>query len=79
MEALAGQIGFLIVFNLIFSFVVPNISVGGHIGGLVGGALCALIIVAGEKGMLGRNRLPLELLGMVAVAAAAVVGAFAVV
>lgn len=79
MEALAGQIGFLIVFNLIFSFVVPNISVGGHIGGLVGGALCALIIVAGEKGMLGRNRLPLELLGMVAVGAAAVVGAFAVV
>jgi membrane associated rhomboid family serine protease len=79
MEALAGQIGFLIVFNLIFSFVVPRISVGGHIGGLVGGALCALIIVAGEKGMLGRNRLPLELLGMVAVGAAAVVGAFAVV
>jgi membrane associated rhomboid family serine protease len=79
MEALAGQIGFLIVFNLIFSFVVPNISVGGHLGGLAGGVLCALIIVAGEKGMLGRNRLPLELLGMVAVAAAAVVGAFAVV
>lgn len=79
MEALAGQIGFLIVFNLIFSFVVPRISVGGHIGGLVGGILCALIIVAGEKGMLGRNRLPLELLGMVAVGAAAVVGAFAVV
>ena len=79
MEALAGQIGFLIVFNLIFSFVFPRISVGGHIGGLIGGVICALIIVAGEKGMLGRHRLPLELLGMVAVGAASVLGAFAVV
>lgn len=79
MEALAGQIGFLIVFNLIFSFVVPRISVGGHIGGLIGGVICALIIVAGEKGMLGRYRQPLELLGMAAVGAASVLGAFAVV
>jgi len=79
MDALAGQIGFLIVFNLIFSFVVPRISVGAHIGGLIGGVVCALVIVAGEKGMLGRNRRPLELLGMAAVAAASVVGAFAVV
>jgi membrane associated rhomboid family serine protease len=79
MEALAGQIGFLIVFNLIFSFVVPRISVGGHIGGLVGGVLCALIVVAGERGMLGRNRLPLEILAMIAVGAASVVGATAVV
>jgi membrane associated rhomboid family serine protease len=79
MEALAGQIGFLIVFNLVFSFAVPRISVGGHIGGLVGGVICALVIVAGERGMLGRNRLPLEILGMVAVGAAAVVGALAVV
>jgi membrane associated rhomboid family serine protease len=79
MEALAGQIGFLIVFNLIFSFVVPRISVGGHIGGLIGGILCALVIVAGEKGMLGRNRLPLELLAMVALGVAAFAGALAVV
>ena len=79
MEALAGQIGFLIIFNLIFSFVAPRISVGGHIGGLVGGVLCALVVVAGERGMLGRNRLPLEILAMAAVGAAAVIGALAVV
>jgi membrane associated rhomboid family serine protease len=79
MDALAGQVGFLIAFNLIFSFVAPSISVGGHIGGLVGGVLCALVIVAGEKGTFGRNRLPLELLAMVAVGAAAAVGALAVV
>jgi membrane associated rhomboid family serine protease len=78
MEALAGQIGFLILFNLFFSFVSPRISVGGHIGGLVGGVICAAIIVAGERGMLGRNRRPLEIAAMIAVAVVAVVGALAV-
>ena len=78
MDALAGEIGFLIVFNLVWSFVAPHISVGGHVGGLIGGALCALIIVAGEKGAFGRNRLPLELAGMVLVAVIAVVAALAV-
>jgi membrane associated rhomboid family serine protease len=78
MNQLAGEIGFLIVFNLVWSFVGPNISVGGHLGGLVGGVVCALAIVAGEKGMFGRNRLPLEIAAMVAVAAVSVVGAVAV-
>jgi membrane associated rhomboid family serine protease len=78
MDALAGEIGFLILFNLAIGFFVPRISVGGHIGGLIGGVLCALVIVAAEKGAFGRNRLPLELLAMAAIGAAAVVGAFAV-
>jgi membrane associated rhomboid family serine protease len=78
MDALAGEIGFLILFNLAFSFISPRISVGGHIGGLIGGVICALAIVAGEKGLFGRNRLPLEIAAMVAVAIAAAVGALAV-
>lgn len=78
MDALAGEIGFLILFNLVLGFLLPRISAGGHLGGLAGGVLCALAIVAGEKGMLGRNRLPLELLAMLAVGAAALVGALAV-
>jgi membrane associated rhomboid family serine protease len=77
MEALAGQIGFLIVFNLIFSFSARNISIGAHVGGLIGGVICALIIVAGERGMLGRNRRALEIAAMVAVAAIAVVASLA--
>jgi membrane associated rhomboid family serine protease len=78
MDALAGQIGFLIVFNLIFSFASPHVSVGAHLGGLVGGVICALAIVAGEKGMFGRNRQALEIAAMVAVAVVAVVGSLAV-
>jgi membrane associated rhomboid family serine protease len=78
MDALAGQIGFLIVFNLIFSFSSPNISIGAHVGGLIGGVICAGAIVAGEKGMFGRNRLPLELAAMVAVAVISVAASLAV-
>lgn len=78
MDVLAGQVGFLILFNLLFSFVADNISVGGHVGGLAGGVLCALAVVAGEKGMFGRNRLPVELLAMVAIGVLAAVGALAV-
>ena len=78
MDALAGQIGFLILFNLFFSFAAPHISVGGHLGGLAGGVVCALAIVAGEKGMLGRSRRPLEIAAMCAVAVVAVLGSLAV-
>src|SRR5256886_9057319 len=32
----------VIVLNLLLTFRISNISIGGHIGGLIGGALCAL-------------------------------------
>jgi membrane associated rhomboid family serine protease len=37
-----GSIGGLIIINLVFSFAISGISVGGHIGGLIGGGLVAL-------------------------------------
>lgn len=78
MDAIAGEIGFLIVFNLIFSFVVPHISVGGHLGGLVGGVICALVIVAGERGTLGPRHRQAELVAIAAIAVAAALAAIAV-
>lgn len=42
-------IGWLIVINLAFSFVLSNISVGGHIGGLVVGALAAMALLQGDR------------------------------
>jgi membrane associated rhomboid family serine protease len=79
MDAIAGEVGFLIVFNLIFSFVAPRISVGGHLGGLLGGILCALAIVAGERGYLGRRHFPAEIAIIVLIAAAAVLVSLAAV
>jgi membrane associated rhomboid family serine protease len=78
MDPIASQLGFLLLINLALSFVIPRLSVGGHLGGLAGGLLCAAVIVAGERGMLGRSRLPLELGAMAAVAAVSVVAALAV-
>jgi len=41
--ATGGQVGGLIVLNLIFTFVLSSfISVGGHVGGLIGGLLLML-------------------------------------
>jgi membrane associated rhomboid family serine protease len=64
--------------NLVFSFAVPGISVGGHIGGLIGGALAALVLfdVPARIRTLPRA-VPPVLAG--ALGAAAVVGSLAVV
>ena len=37
-----GQAKGLVMFNLVITFLIPGISIGGHIGGLIGGGLCAL-------------------------------------
>jgi len=78
MDRIAREIGFLIVLNLIFSLSANNISIGAHLGGLVGGVICALAIVAGEKGLYGRKRLPLELALIALVGVISFLGAIAV-
>ncbi|HYP55734.1 MAG TPA: rhomboid family intramembrane serine protease [Solirubrobacterales bacterium] len=78
MDAIASELGFLLLINLALTFVLPRLSVGGHLGGLAGGLLCAAVIVAGERGMLGRARLPAEIAAMAAVAAVSIAAALAV-
>ncbi len=75
-EQLASQIGFYVILNVVFTFGVSGISVGGHLGGLVGGALAGLLIVFSERR--ARRPVELEVLGMAALAAISVAGAFAV-
>jgi membrane associated rhomboid family serine protease len=47
-RSLVSQIGMLIVINLIFGFVAPNIDNAGHIGGLLAGLWLGFLIVPGR-------------------------------
>jgi membrane associated rhomboid family serine protease len=71
----ASGIPALIGFNLLLSFLVPGISIGGHVGGLIAGAAAAFILV--QVGDRQRSPVP-ALLGCLALGAAAVAGALAV-
>lgn len=39
-------IGTTLLLNLVFTFTIPNISIGGHVGGAIGGAICGWVMLA---------------------------------
>jgi membrane associated rhomboid family serine protease len=65
-----GQALTMIVINLVFTFAVGGISIGGHIGGLAGGALCMLALLQ------FRRELVLQVASFAAIAAASVAIAY---
>ncbi len=77
-DSLAGTIGAILLINLALSFTRAHISLGGHLGGLFAGVACALVIMAGERGMLGQRHFPAEMIAMAAVAVLSIVGALAI-
>lgn len=77
-DAVASSIGIVLLINLALSIGAAHISLGAHLGGLAAGVLCALAIVAGDRGMLGPNRIAVEVIAMAAVGLLSVLGALAV-
>jgi membrane associated rhomboid family serine protease len=78
LNQLASQLGIVLLLNLGFTFAAPGISIGGHLGGIVGGLLCALFILAGERGNLGPNPRAAEIAGMVAIGVFSIAAAISV-
>ena len=74
-DQIASQIGLFVVLNLVFTFSVPGISVGGHIGGLIGGAIAALLLEQIAKRVKGTNRIVLEVAAILFVSALSIAGA----
>jgi membrane associated rhomboid family serine protease len=76
-KVLGGQAFGLIAINLVFTFAIPNISVGGHVGGLIGGALSMLAFsrLGRTHGIYGRPGV-LGIVGVIAVGVTSVLVAY---
>ena len=74
---LGGQALGLIAVNLVLTFAIPNISVGGHVGGLIGGALSMLAFsrLGRTHGIYGRPGV-LGIAGVIAVGVASLLVAY---
>ena len=68
----------VVLFNVAFSFFVPNVSIGGHLGGLAGGVLATLALSRFGRGHAAYGRLGLAgVAGLVAVGIVSVAIAYA--
>jgi len=75
---LAREVGLILGINLVLTFSISGISIGGHIGGLAAGLLCGALIIAGERGRLGANARVVEYAVIVLIGIGSVVGAIAI-
>ena len=77
-DPMASGLPMWIGLNLAITFVIPGISIGGHLGGLIGGALAALVMFELPRAMRGVPRVAPMLIAS-AIGVVAVAGSLAVV
>ena len=76
-DPMASGLPLWIGLNLVITFTIPGISIGGHLGGLIGGALVALVLFELPRAARGLPRIAPSLLAA-AIGVVAVAGALAV-
>jgi membrane associated rhomboid family serine protease len=54
---LGSSVGVLLLLNLVITFAIPGISIGGHIGGILGGAAAGYLLSGLGKGHMAYGRL----------------------
>ncbi len=70
MTQVVSQLGFWLVLNLVLTFSVSGISIGGHLGGIVGGVIAGVVVIAGERrGRETQRIVGIELAALVGLAA----------
>lgn len=74
-EQIASEIGIWLILNLVLTFSISGISIGGHIGGLIGGTLAGMVIAAAESRAGARPALGVEGLALLVLGVASVGGA----
>lgn len=66
-EMVRSGLGLTLIFNLVITFTVPGISIGGHVGGMIAGAIAGWLLVDGRQ-RLKSDTLPLVLCALLVVA-----------
>jgi membrane associated rhomboid family serine protease len=61
-----SMVGALVLLNLVLTFAIPSISVGGHVGGLLGGAAATMMATQGSRGGAAFRAITLALVLLVA-------------
>lgn len=54
---LGSSVGVLLLLNLVITFAIPGISIGGHIGGVLGGAAAGYVLSGLGRGHMAYGRL----------------------
>ena len=54
---LGSSVGGLLALNLLITFLLPGISVGGHIGGILGGLAAGFILSGFGRGHMAYGRI----------------------
>ena len=70
MDPMQSGLGGLLLINLLLTFVIPGISIGGHLGGLAAGAAAGGVLFATEGRDAGRRALGTAASAAIGVAAA---------